>query len=143
MISLLIRSILVRTDNRSDSDATSTWQAAEEVRPVPPELRRLPEVQLARGPIAAIVVAVAFVLPHILGTADMIKATAVLIFGIIGISVVVLTGWAGQVSLGQMGFVARGGDSNGALEHQHASRVHGRLHLLLDHLSSGTHDPGA
>ena len=29
-------------------------------------------------------------------------------FAIVGISLVVLTGWAGQVSLGQMGFVAVG-----------------------------------
>ena len=31
-----------------------------------------------------------------------------MIFGIIGMSVVVLTGWAGQVSLGQMAFVGVG-----------------------------------
>jgi branched-chain amino acid transport system permease protein len=40
---------------------------------------------------------------------DQLKATAVVIFVIITISVVVLTGWAGQITLGQMSFVAFGG----------------------------------
>ncbi len=38
----------------------------------------------------------------------MVKASAVVIFVIITMSIVVLTGWAGQVSLGQMSFVAFG-----------------------------------
>ncbi len=36
------------------------------------------------------------------------KAATVLVFAIVGLSLVILTGWAGQVSLGQMGFVAVG-----------------------------------
>src|SRR4029453_19525861 len=35
-------------------------------------------------------------------------AAIIVIFGIIGVSLVVLTGWAGQVSLGQMGFAGVG-----------------------------------
>ncbi len=108
IVSLLVRSLLVATDTRADTDSTSTWQASEEVRPVPVELRRVREVQMVRSALAAIVLTTILVLPHLLGTADLIKATAVVIFGIIGISVIVLTGWAGQVSLGQMAFVAFG-----------------------------------
>ena len=75
---------------------------------MPAERRRISEGQLVRGTIAVLLIAATVVLPHLLGTADLIKATAVIIFGIIGISVIVLTGWAGQVSLGQMAFVAFG-----------------------------------
>ena len=39
----------------------------------------------------------------------------IVIFGIVGISLVVLTGWAGQVSLGQMAFVGIGAAVGGAL----------------------------
>ncbi|MEZ5167264.1 MAG: hypothetical protein R2695_12550 [Acidimicrobiales bacterium] len=108
IVSLLLRSLLVRPDSRAGAGTTSSWQSAEEVRPVPPEMRRITEVQLVRTAVAATVSVAALVLPHRLGTTDVIKATAVLVFGIIGISVVVLTGWAGQVSLGQMAFVAFG-----------------------------------
>ncbi len=38
-----------------------------------------------------------------------------MIFGIVGISLVVLTGWAGQVSLGQIAFVGIGAAVGGAL----------------------------
>jgi branched-chain amino acid transport system permease protein len=108
IVSLLMRSILARQESRADNDSTSTWQAAEEVRPVPPELRGVREVQMVRALFATTLVVTALVLPHFLDTAQLIKASAVLIFGVIGISVIVLTGWAGQVSLGQMAFVAFG-----------------------------------
>jgi branched-chain amino acid transport system permease protein len=116
--SLLVRSLLIRTDTRADSDSTSTWQAAEEVRPVPAELRRVREVQIVRAAIAAVVTTFALVLPHLLDTAELIKASAVLIFAVIGISVIVLTGWAGQVSLGQMAFVAFGAAVTAKLTHE-------------------------
>lgn len=87
----------------------STWQAVEEVRPVPRELRHLPEVRLVRIGLPALVAVVAAVLPHLLDTERSLKASALLAYSIIGVSIVVLTGWAGQVSLGQMAFVAWGG----------------------------------
>ncbi len=47
-------------------------------------------------------------LPLWFGVGDQVKAAAAVIFVIIALSVVVLTGWAGQVSLGQMSFAAFG-----------------------------------
>jgi branched-chain amino acid transport system permease protein len=118
IVALLARSLLGRSDSRADADDTSTWQAAEEIRDVPPELRRVPEVMFARVGIALVIAAGALSLPLFLGTADLIKATAVAVFGIIGISVIILTGWAGQVSLGQMAFVAVGAAVTAKLTHE-------------------------
>lgn len=118
IVALLLRSHLARSDSRADGDATSTWQAAEEVRGVPPELRGLGEVIAVRAGVAVIAVLATASLPLFLGTADLIKATAIVIFGIIGISVIVLTGWAGQVSLGQMAFVAVGAALTAKLTHE-------------------------
>ena len=97
-----------RGTSRADRDATSTWQAAEEVRPIPPELRRLPEVRWARRIGVAVLAAVVVALPHWMSVGQTFKASAVLIFAMIAASIVVLTGWAGQVSLGQMGFAGIG-----------------------------------
>ena len=118
IVTLLVRSLLDRSDSRVDRDATSTWQAAEEVRPVPKELRAVTEVQVVRGAIAAVIAVAALVLPHLLDTDQSLKASAVVIFGIIGVSVVVLTGWSGQVSLGQMAFVAFGAAVTAKLTHE-------------------------
>src|SRR3546814_19996596 len=47
-------------------------------------------------------------LPHLLQVDHSLKASAVLVYGMLGLSIVVLTGWAGQVSLGQIAFFAIG-----------------------------------
>ena len=96
------------SSRRSDVDATSSWTSADEVRPVPRELRSLPVVRIGRivGPV--LLVALAAALPLWLGPSDELKASTVAVFCLITLSVVVLTGWAGQVSLGQMSFVAVG-----------------------------------
>ena len=54
-------------------------------------------------------------LPAWLSTSRINLATIILIFGIVAASLVVLTGWAGQVSLGQMAFVGIGAAVGGAL----------------------------
>lgn len=97
-----------RGSTRAEQDQSSSWSAVDDVRPIPPEVRHLPEVRAARAAGVVAVAGVALVLPHLLGTEDSLKASAVLIFALVGLSVVILTGWAGQVSLGQMGFVGAG-----------------------------------
>jgi len=97
-----------RSRARGDTDATSSWQSAEEVRPIPRELIRVPEVRWVRIGFVTVVVAVAVVLPHLLSVDRSLKASAVLIYAILALSLVVLTGWAGQVSLGQVAFFAIG-----------------------------------
>jgi branched-chain amino acid transport system permease protein len=93
---------------RVGADQVSTWQAAREVRPIPRELKRLPEVQLARWVLLAAVGAFLVTLPLWLDESRINLAAIIVIFGIVGVSLVVLTGWAGQVSLGQMGFAGVG-----------------------------------
>jgi branched-chain amino acid transport system permease protein len=99
-----------RTRNASRVDITeaTSWQSSEDVRPIPDVLARLPQVRLARWGGLALVTAVVLALPHLLSVDRVYKATALLGFAVLGLSIVVLTGWSGQVSLGQMGFFAIG-----------------------------------
>jgi branched-chain amino acid transport system permease protein len=101
----------VRTDRAPD---VSTWQAAREVRPVPSQLARLPEVRVARWGALLAVLAVLLAVPAVLSPSRTNLAATILVFAIIGLSLVVLTGWAGQVSLGQMAFVGVGAAVGGA-----------------------------
>lgn len=89
-------------------EATASWTSAGAVRPVPPELLRLSLVRYGRRAGIALLVAVAAALPLVLGPGDELKASTVAVFALIALSIVVLTGWAGQVSLGQMSFVSVG-----------------------------------
>ena len=97
-----------RSRTRAEADETSTWTAAEEVRPIPAELARLPEVRAVRWAGLAAIAAIAVLLPHVLAVDQSLRTSAVLIFAMIGVSLVVLTGWAGQISLGQMALVGTG-----------------------------------
>jgi len=103
--SLLIRKV---SSSRADQDQSSSWSMADEIRPVAPELRALPIVRTAQWGGALIVAGTVLTLPLWLGVGDQIKATAAIVFVIITMSAVVLTGWAGLVSLGQMSFAGFG-----------------------------------
>ncbi len=105
LVTLLVRR---RDITRAATDATSSWQVAGEVRPVPGELAGRTEVRLARWGGLALAAAALVALPAVMGPGATLKAAAVIMFALIILSITVLTGWAGQVSLGQMGFVAIG-----------------------------------
>lgn len=112
LAAVVIVVLLVRRvgSSRAESNTVSSWVTADEVRPVPHELRPLAEVTVVRWAGALCVAAAVLALPWLLrsNAGDQLKATAVLIFVMITISVVMLTGWAGQLTLGQMSFVAFG-----------------------------------
>lgn len=86
----------------------SNWQAAMDARPVPRELVHLPEVRWGMRAAAALL-AIAFIsAPLFLNEARTNLMGVMLVFVMLALSLVVLTGWAGQVSLGQAGFLAIG-----------------------------------
>ncbi|MGQ0824148.1 MAG: ABC transporter permease [Actinomycetota bacterium] len=98
-----------RRGSRVEDQAVSSWQAARELRPVPRELRSLPEVQIARGGILGAIAVFLMTLPLWMSGSNLSITTDTGIIAIIAVSLVILTGWAGHVSLGQMAFAGVGG----------------------------------
>jgi branched-chain amino acid transport system permease protein len=96
------------TQSRRDNDVTSTWRGADEVRPLSLAQRTHPRVRAMRWALAVLAAAVVVLVPVVLSVDYVIKASAIFAFAIIGLSMVVLTGWAGQISLGQMAIVGIG-----------------------------------
>ena len=96
------------SSNRRDNDAASTWRGADEVRPLAVADRRHPNVRMARGALCIVGLGAVVGAPMVLSVDYIIKASAIFAFAIIGLSLVVLTGWAGQISLGQMAIVGIG-----------------------------------
>ena len=105
LIALLLQR---RQYSRADTDEAASWRLSDEVRPLEPRVARLPLVRLMRVGVAVLIVAGVVAIPLLLRSDQIIKASAVGVYAIVGLSLVVLTGWAGQISLGQMGFVAIG-----------------------------------
>lgn len=109
LAAVIVAALLLRRRSAARPDAdTSSWRASDDPRPVPPALARLPVVRLARYGGAAAVLVFAAVLPHLLSVDQSLRASALLIYAILGCSIVVLTGWAGLVSLGQVALFAFG-----------------------------------
>ena len=126
---IIVALLLQRTSaaDRLSSAATSTWQATREIKAIPAELRSVPAVRNARIALGAIVVGVLALIPFVVSAVHVKLVGTIGIFAIVGLSLVVLTGWAGQVSLGQMAFVGVAGAVAGTL----ATRWHWDIALIL------------
>ena len=112
LVMLLVRRRML---SRAADAAVSTWQAVRPVRPVPPELVNLRSVKLGRAGLMASVLAIAVAVPYVLPPARTQLAALIVIYAIVGCSLVVLTGFAGHISLGQVAFMGLGGAITGIL----------------------------
>jgi branched-chain amino acid transport system permease protein len=111
VVFLVQRSSLARTSVVT----TTAWTAAEEVRPVPAELRDHPSVRSGQRLFAFAAAAVVLGYPWVMSPSQTNLGSLYGIYAIIGISLVVLSGWGGQISLGQFAFVAVGALVAGSL----------------------------
>ena len=126
---IAIALLLQRADtvSRLAGSATSTWNATREIKRVPAELRNVPAVRRTYWALSVVALIGLALVPRLF-TEDKIKLAGTIgIYAIIALSLVVLTGWAGQVSLGQMGFVGVAGAVSGTL----ANRWHWDIALIL------------
>lgn len=86
----------------------TSWNLAAAVRALEPRLRRHPRVARARRLGTGVLVLTVVLLPLVLDSSQQVMMASVFLFAVMGLSLVVLTGFAGQVSLGQFSFVGIG-----------------------------------
>ena len=108
---VILVALLIRRRDRSRAEAAdeSSWSLAGVARPLPAAVAALREVRLARAALAAAVAGVAVVVPLVASPSQTNRVSATLVLGMAALSLVVLTGWSGTVSLGQAGIVGVGG----------------------------------
>lgn len=104
-----------RRSGRSEEGAGVAWAAVKEPRAIPKEMRGIATVRNTRWALIAVGLAALLVFPVVVPTRFQFLGATILIQAIVGVSLVVLTGWAGQISLGQFSFAAVGGVVAGAL----------------------------
>jgi len=100
---------------RGGDEAATAWQASEEQRPIPKELLTVPSVRLTRRVLVVVGLLAVGIFPFLASTGQTNLGGVIALNAIVALSLVVLTGWAGQVSLGQFAFVAVGAVVAGAL----------------------------
>ncbi|HEY7138308.1 MAG TPA: branched-chain amino acid ABC transporter permease/ATP-binding protein [Acidimicrobiia bacterium] len=108
--------VLVARISRADDTGSESFSFAPRVEPVPQRLegiwwvRRMPQV------IAAVALVAAVVLPLIVRQSFHQQTYTMIVgFAICAVSITILTGWGGQLSLGQMAFAGIGALSAAAL----------------------------
>jgi branched-chain amino acid transport system permease protein len=108
LIVILGALLLQREKTSRAMEHGDTWSMAAVLRPVPSELRNLPEVKYVRYAGIAVMAFVAIYLPlHVEASTVSLMATG-LVWGIVAVSLVELTGWGGHISLGQFAIVGVG-----------------------------------
>lgn len=104
---------------RAHATGQASWQAVAERRPIPAELAATTRARVLRtAPLVAAALA-ALAAPYVVGNGDRGDLATIVIFAMVAVSMVVLSGWAGQVSLGQFGLVAAGAAVGGGLAANH------------------------
>lgn len=104
-----------RKIGRSEVGGGTSWSATDEPRPIPKELRDITSIRVTRLVLIALAVVALIAFPFVASTGRTVLAGVIFINAIAVLSLVVLTGWAGQVSLGQYAFVAIGSVVGGAM----------------------------
>ena len=117
MLPILLVAMLAqrRRLSRALDTGLATWRQAAEFRPVPPELREVPEVAWGRVVLGTALAAFFILLPFVVDLERQILSSVILIYAVVAVSLVILTGWAGQISLGQWGFAGIGAMVAGGL----------------------------
>ena len=117
LIAVIVLALLLPGGRRGRAarDAEAGWLGAREVRPVPAALARLPQVQAAARWLAAGALVLVVGAPLALSPAQVELLSVAAVYALIGLSLLVLTGWAGQISLGQFALAAFGAYASAVL----------------------------
>ncbi len=109
LVLFLLLIVLVLVRGRSDSTGDEAWTLVAKPRAAREELARHPLARAARWSGVGLLLVAGLGAPMLIDEpTEYIKYAEVLIFMIVAVSATVLTGWAGQLSLGQFAFTAVG-----------------------------------
>ena len=105
---ILLALLLQRSKLSRAHDGAGSWSLTAMARPIPEQLRRRPEVRAMRVLAYAALAVVALVAPQLASPSNRNLMAVALIWGMVAVSLVVLTGWGGHISLGQFAIVGCG-----------------------------------
>lgn len=106
-LAVILTALLLQRDrlSRALDAGASMWSPAGIARAIPAQLRSLPEVRGARIALGLAVFLAAVLIPRAAGPSSVSLMSVALVWAMVAVSLVVLTGWAGNISLGQFAIV--------------------------------------
>jgi len=105
---VIIAALLLQRGAKGRAHGESSWQDAAVVRAIPAALRKLPEVRIATAFLFLVLVATVGAASYLASNSVLNIMSVTAVWCIVAVSLVVLTGWSGHISLGQFAFVGVG-----------------------------------
>lgn len=103
---VILASLLLRKETLSRAEAgESSWDGAGVLKPIPEALRHLPEVRIPIRVVAWLWVGILLLVPLTMAPSTLVTLSFGVLWAMVGVSLAVLTGWGGNISLGQFGIV--------------------------------------
>lgn len=106
LVTLLWRKGVMR---RTVSAEESSWEVAEPIRSLPAEVTAHPRWRVNVGIVVVLFAGLVLTCPFVLGDSAVFFLSTVLLVAVVAVSATVLTGWAGQMSIGQWALAGVGG----------------------------------
>jgi ABC-type branched-subunit amino acid transport system ATPase component/ABC-type branched-subunit amino acid transport system permease subunit len=105
---IILGSLLLQRQRVGRAEEKGSWAAVQAARPLPKAIRSVASVRLM-APLTGLTALVGFaLLPAVIDNANSLKMTVIFAYVVVGLSVGVVTGLGGQLSLGQFGVAAVG-----------------------------------
>ena len=112
---IILVALLAQKRQAGRDDEKGSWAAVQALRPVPEPLRQLWLVRNLGSLVGVVAVVAACLLPAMITNSLAVNFTAIFAFSIVGLSIGILTGLGGQLTLGQFAIAAVGATVSYAL----------------------------
>jgi ABC-type branched-subunit amino acid transport system ATPase component/ABC-type branched-subunit amino acid transport system permease subunit len=109
LVGIILVALLLQRQAGRAGEGGESWTATQVLKPIPAAMRRLPEVIVGRIGLYLVVAGVIVAVPLVAGPGTTLTYTVAFTFGIVALSLLVLSGWSGNISLGQFAFGGVGG----------------------------------
>jgi len=109
LVVILVALFLQRDELSRGSETNASWVGVQETPPVPERLATLPEVVWVGRGLKLAAVGLVLVMAFTLGARQLnLLGSVTAVYALVALSLVVLTGWTGQISLGQFAIAGVG-----------------------------------
>ncbi|HVU74360.1 MAG TPA: branched-chain amino acid ABC transporter permease/ATP-binding protein [Mycobacteriales bacterium] len=131
IFAVIVGALLLQRQRVGRGEEKGSWAAVQAIAPIPVRLRQLWAVRALGPATALIVLAVLALLPAVMSNSNSVKMTAIFGYVVVGFSAGIVTGLAGQLSLGQFGIAAIGGVVSYQVVYRTGSYVEGFVYAGL------------
>jgi branched-chain amino acid transport system permease protein len=113
---IILASLLLRREHLTRAETgESTWDAAGALRVIPDRMKNLREVRGVGALLTLVLAAAVVFIPLQAAPSTVVLMSFAVVWGMVAVSLVVLTGWGGNISLGQFAIVGVGAMAAGNL----------------------------